>query len=53
MDQTKMGTADPDSPRRELSNGGLGNVVALSVCSAIAGTYKHDIIERTHTSLTS
>ena len=31
MDQTKIDTADLDSPRRELSNGGLGFVVALSV----------------------
>jgi len=31
MDNTKINTADLDSPRRELSNGGLGFVVALSV----------------------
>ena len=31
MDQKKIDTADLDSPRRELSNGGLGFVVALSV----------------------
>jgi hypothetical protein len=31
MDHTKIVQADLDSPRRELSNGGLGFVVALSV----------------------
>ena len=35
MDQTKVHTADLDSPRRELSNGGLGFVVALSVRGGI------------------
>ena len=31
MDQTKMNQEDLDSPRRELSNSGLGTVVALLV----------------------
>ena len=31
MDQTKIVPADLDSPHRELSNGGLGIVVALLV----------------------
>ena len=35
MGRTKIDTADLDSPRRELSNGGLGFVVALSVFSGI------------------
>ena len=35
MDHTKIVQADLDSPRRELSNGGLGFVVALSVRSGI------------------
>ena len=32
MDQTKIDLTDLNPPRRELSNGGLGFVVALSVC---------------------
>ena len=32
MDHTKLDQAHLDSPRRELSNGGLGFVVALLVC---------------------
>ena len=35
MDHTKIVQADLDSPRRELSNGGLEIVVALSVFSGI------------------
>ena len=31
MDHTKINTVELDSPRRELSNGGLGFVVALLV----------------------
>ena len=31
MDHTEIDTADLDSPRRELSNGGLKSVVALLV----------------------
>ena len=32
MTFTKLDQADLDSPRRELSNGGLGIVIALLVC---------------------
>ena len=35
MDDTKPYLEDLDSPRRELSNGGLGFVVALLVCPEI------------------
>ena len=35
MDQKKIDPADLDSPRRELSNGGLGFVVAFLVRSGI------------------
>ena len=28
----KIDPADLDSPCRELSNGGLGNVIALTIC---------------------
>ena len=35
MDRTKIAKADLDSLRRELSNGGLEIVVALSVRSGI------------------
>ena len=35
MDHTKIGTAYLDSPHQELSNGGLGIVVALPVRSGI------------------
>ena len=35
MGHTKIYTADLDSPRRELSNGGFGIVVALSIFSGI------------------
>ena len=35
MDFTKIVKAELDSPRQELSNGGLGIVVALSVFSEI------------------
>ena len=35
MNHAKIGTAYLDSPRRELSNGGLGIVVALTVFSEI------------------
>ena len=36
MDHTKIGTVYLDFPRQELSNGGLGIVVALLVCSGIS-----------------
>ena len=32
MDYTKIYSEDLDSPRRELSSGGLGIVVTLPVC---------------------
>ena len=35
MTFTKLGQADFDSPCRELSNGDLGIIVALLVCSGI------------------
>ena len=35
MDDTKPYLNDLDSPRRELSSGGLGFVVALMVCLEI------------------
>ena len=35
MDQTKLYQVDLDSPRRDLSNGGLGFLVALLVYSGI------------------
>ena len=35
MNFTKIDQADLDSPRRELSNGGLGIVVTLTVFSGI------------------